>query len=564
MSHCLFSAIIPRNPGEASVACKCTLSLPADKFPCGSERASPSTKVQNTPQDLALEKSCLFLDISNALVSIREIGQLFAAVSALLRRLTQHAYSQIVLRDPKSGQLIVQALDFPKGKGRIHEGLIVSAHDSPAGRVFGERRPLVIEHLNHIDFPSDTTDRLLEEGVRSICLAPLVSHDQVLGVISIGSSRIGAFGRSDADVLGAIAPQVALAIENALAFEKVHQLNRQLATEKSYLEEAVETEAGFEDIIGNSRSLKDILQQAALAAASEATVLIIGETGTGKELIARDLHRLSSRRDRMFVKVNCAAIPAGLLESEFFGHERGAFTGAIAQRIGRFELAHGGTLFLDEIGELPLELQPKLLRALQEKAFERVGGKKTLEVDVRLVAATNRDLRQMVEVHQFRDDLFYRLSVFPLFVPPLRDRKEDIPVLVNYFVSKYARLMGKKIRTIPAQVMRAVTSYSWPGNIRELENFIERSLILSRGPVLNAPCAELLSRCPASSDISPLETMERQHITRALKASNWVIGGQNGAAVKLGLKRTTLNAKIRKLGIKVRGAHDANDNAPSA
>ena len=320
--------------------------------------------------------------------------------------------------------------------------------------------------------------------------------------------------------------------------------------EKRYLEEELHTEHGFEDIVGDSPILRRVLKQVETVAATDVTVLILGETGTGKDLIARSIHNLSSRRERTLVKLNCAAIPTGLLESELFGHERGAFTGAISQKIGRLELAHQGTLFLDEVGDLPPELQPKLLRALQEKEFERLGGTRTIPVDVRLIAATNRELGKMVADREFRSDLYYRLRVFPVTIPSLRERREDIPLLVNYFVAKHARRMDKKIESIPPSVMKALTQWDWPGNIRELENFIERAVILSKGPALRAPLAELqLSSMAPSHDDVTLEASEREHILRVLRESKGLIAGPQGAAARLGLKRTTLNSNLKKLGI---------------
>jgi formate hydrogenlyase transcriptional activator len=347
-----------------------------------------------------------------------------------------------------------------------------------------------------------------------------------------------------------VASQVAIAVENALAFREIAELKNKLAEEKLYLEDEIRTEMNFEEIVGESAALKQVLAQVETVAPTESTVLVQGETGTGKELIARAIHNLSQRRERTFVKVNCAAIPLGLLESELFGHERGAFTGAIAQKIGRFELADGGTLFLDEVGDIPLELQPKLLRVLQEQEFERLGGTRTIHVDVRLVAATNRDLTQMIADREFRNDLFYRLNVFPLQVPALRQRPEDIALLVRYFAQKYSRRMNKQIESVPAEAMAALTSYSWPGNIRELENLVERAIILSRGPVLEVPLGELRQATDAEGGtLQTLEAADREHILRALRESKWVLAGPAGAAARLGMKRTTLQSRIRKLGI---------------
>jgi formate hydrogenlyase transcriptional activator len=360
-------------------------------------------------------------------------------------------------------------------------------------------------------------------------------------------------------LLGQVGQQIAIAVENGQAYREIAELKEQLAKEKLYLEDEIRTERNFEEIIGESAALRHVLQQIEIVAPTDSTVLIQGETGTGKELVARAIHGASGRRSRTFVKLNCAAIPSGLLESELFGHEKGAFTGAIAQKIGRFELANGGTLFLDEVGDIPLELQSKFLRVLQEQEFERLGSTRTIRVDIRLVAATNRDLGKMVADKEFRSDLYYRLNVFPIMNPALRERQEDISPLVRYFTQKFARRMNKSIDTISTETMRALAAYEWPGNIRELENFIERAVILSRGPHLTAPLADLKQRSrPRAADdarpvpLSTLEDAEREHITRALQQANWLVGGPSGAAAKLGMKRTTLQSKMTRLGIERR------------
>ena len=400
------------------------------------------------------------------------------------------------------------------------------------------------------NYDSGAVKLLQAERVRSLCCVPLVTRDRALGAITVASFRDEAFTHQDLDLLTHVANQVAVAVENALAFEEIDSLKNKLAEEKLYLEDEIRSEQNFEEIIGESTALRNILKQVETVAPTDSTVLIQGETGTGKELIARAIHDISSRRERTFVKINCAAIPTGLLESELFGHERGAFTGAIAQKIGRFELADRGTLFLDEVGDIPLELQPKLLRVLQEQEFERLGGTRTTKINVRLVAATNRDLVQMVADREFRSDLFYRLNVFPIQVPPLRQRREDIPVLVRYFAQKYARQMKRTVDSISTETMTALTNYHWPGNIRELENLIERAVILSRGPTLEVPLAEL--REPAEQLLDAAQTLEaneRDHILRTLQESHWVLAGPNGAAVRLGIKRTTLQSRMNKLGI---------------
>jgi formate hydrogenlyase transcriptional activator len=393
------------------------------------------------------------------------------------------------------------------------------------------------------------------EGLHSICCIPLVSHGNGLGTLNLGSRREAFFTDGDLQFFLQAADQVAIALENALSFQRIEELNARLAEEKVYLEDEIRTDNRFEEIVGQSHALKAVLRQVETVAPTDSTVLICGETGTGKELMARAIHDLSSRRQGTFVKLNCAAIPTGLLESEMFGHEKGAFTGAIAQRIGRFELAHRGTMFLDEVGEIPLELQTKLLRVLQEREFERLGSSRTLRTDARLVAATNRDLTAMVEERQFRADLFYRLNVFPITVPPLRERREDIPLLVRYFVQQYARTMNRRITTIPSETLQALTRYHWPGNIRELQNFIERAVILTRGTALEAPVRELKRAAPkaqtepAASGVVTLAEAEKDAILRALEESGGRVGGEQGAAARLGMKRTTLQAKMRKLGI---------------
>jgi formate hydrogenlyase transcriptional activator len=359
-----------------------------------------------------------------------------------------------------------------------------------------------------------------------------------------------AFAREEVVFLEQVARQVAVAVENALEYEKAIKDRDKEARQRLYLEEEIRAEFG--DIVGESPALKSALDLVSVVAPTDSSVLILGETGTGKELVARAIHRLSGRRDRAFVKLNCAAIPLGLLESELFGHEKGAFTGAIAQKTGRFELAHKGTLFLDEVGDIPLELQAKLLRVLQEQEFERLGSNRTHKVDVRVIAATHRDLAAMVKQTTFREDLYYRLKVFPINVPPLRQRPEDIPKLVMHFTALYARRMNKRIDEIPTDTIDALVRYRWPGNVRELQNFIERAVILSPHTVLRAPVSELEpASAPKGSNISMsmsgLEEVERDHILRALEASNWIVGGRNGAAARLGMQRTTLVYRMRKL-----------------
>jgi formate hydrogenlyase transcriptional activator len=387
------------------------------------------------------------------------------------------------------------------------------------------------------------------EGFQSGCFLPIIRGNRTLGVLHLLDRRADAFSQEDVEFLRQVARQVAIALENALEFSELSESRERLAEEGLYLRDEIRTEHEFEDILGNSAGLRQVLHQVETVAPNDTTVLIQGETGTGKELIARAIHGLSARRDRIFVKLNCAAIPLGLLESELFGHERGAFTGAIARKVGRFEIADKGTLFLDEVGDIPLELQPKLLRVLQEQEFERLGGTRSIRTDVRLIAATNRDLSKMVEQGQFRADLYYRLNVFPIMIPPLRERREDIPILVRYFVDKYAKAMNRKIERIPSSVMDAIARYPWPGNIRELQNFMERAVILSEGPLLRPPLSELRGGKAKSSSASTLKEVEQRHILQVLRESDWILGGPQGAAARLGVPRTTLIYRMRRLGI---------------
>jgi len=510
-------------------------------------------RAQAYQRQLAQERDRLrvLLEVNNAMVSKLDLRALLNAISASLRRVIHHEYTSLALYEADKNQMRVLALDFPQGKGLIHEEMLVPLEGSIAGSAFRTRRPLVLDHAGMEAYDSPTSHLLRDEGVRSVISMPLITHDRALGTLSLASLRDAAFQQGDVDLLVQVAGQVAIAVENALAFQEIAELRNKLAQEKLYLEDEIRSEMNFEEIVGESPSLRAVLKQVETVAPTDSAVLIQGETGTGKELIARAIHNLSPRREHTFVKVNCAAIPAGLLESELFGHERGAFTGAIAQRIGRFELAHGGTIFLDEVGDIPLELQPKLLRVLQEQEFERLGSVLTIRADARLVAATNRDLAEMVAARTFRSDLYYRLRVFPLVMPPLRERQEDIPTLVRYFVQKYARRMNRAVETIPSETLDLLVRYSWPGNIRELENLLERAVIVSPGPVLRVPLSELKipAEPAATGDLLTLEAAEREHILKALQAANWVLAGPRGAAAKLGMKRTTLQSRMQKLGV---------------
>jgi len=503
-------------------------------------------------QQLARERDHLrvLLEVNNALVSTLDLRQLFQVIASSLRRVLHHEYTSLALLDVKTNRLRVRALDFSGGQGLIHEEMSVPLEKSPAGHAIATRSPQRYMRADLERFDTEITRRLIAEGMRVEYCVPLITRQSVLGTLNVASFRDSAFPQEDLDLLTQVGAQVAIAVENALAFQEIAELKNKLTEEKLYLEDEIRTEHNFEEIVGESPVLKALLSQVQTVAPTDSTVLIMGETGTGKELIARALHNLSARHDRTFVKINCAAIPTGLLESELFGHEKGAFTGAIAQKLGRFELADKGTLFLDEVADIPPELQPKLLRVLQEQEFERLGSTRTRHVDVRLVAATNRDLARMVENGTFRSDLFYRLNVFPVSVPPLRDRPEDIATLVRYFAQRYSRRMNRHIETVSTETIAALERYHWPGNIRELENLIERAVILSPSPVLHIPLSELKSNPDGqTSGLPTLAEAERDHILRALEESKWVLGGPKGAAAMLGMKRTTLQSRMQKLGI---------------
>jgi len=507
-----------------------------------------AVEAQCQQQRLAHERdrSQLLLEINNTLISNLNLRELLSSISNCLRRALPHDAAGLALYDKAINKLRVTALDFPADENVFIADEIIELDGTPSGRAFTTRRPVIND--GH-EPPHALAKRA---GLKSGVVVPLISHDRALGTLGVGSLRENAFTEDDADLLNQVGKQVAIAVENALAFREIDVLKNQLKEEKLYLEEEIRTEYNFEEIIGNSPALKRVLQDVETVAATDSTVLIYGETGTGKELIAHAIHNLSQRRERTLVKVNCAAIPTGLLESEFFGHERGAFTGAIDRRIGRFELADHGTIFLDEVEDIPLELQSKLLRVLQEQEFERLGSSRTQRVDVRVVAATNSDLADLVAERKFRNDLYYRLNVFPINVPPLRERPEDIPLLVHFFANKFAQQMKKRIESVPKETMAALVSYSWPGNVRELQNLVERGVILSRGSTLEITLNELKrsSRStPSINNSTTLEAVERDHILRVLSETRWVIGGPGGAAARLGMNRTTLNHRMRKLGI---------------
>src|SRR6516165_2475347 len=491
----------------------------------------------------------LLLEVTNRTTSKLALPGLVEALSTHLLSVTHCDFCALLLPDADSGQLRLTTLYNPEGRGSFRSGTIVPIYGSICGKVF---RTGKTQHFNHIDELRDDPEsfgssvgeafyeRVKSEGLLSGCDLPLIGRSGVVGVLSALKRSERAFEKDDVSFLEQVAGQVAIAVENTLEYEKAIKDRDKETEQRLYLEEEIRGQFG--EIVGDSPALKAALQLVSVVAPTDSSVLISGETGTGKELIARAIHDLSARRERAFVKLNCAAIPLGLLESELFGHEKGAFTGAIAQKVGRFELANKGTLFLDEVGDIPLELQAKLLRVLQEQEFERLGSNRTHKVDVRLIAATHRDLPTMVKQGAFREDLYYRLKVFPIHVPPLRQRAEDIPQLVRHFVSMYAQRMDKGIDQIPTETMDALVRYRWPGNVRELQNFVERAVILTPHTVLRAPVAELEPFTPRQErnvPMSGLAEVERDHIVRALEASNWVVGGRNGAAERLGMKRTS-------------------------
>ncbi|HUY81144.1 MAG TPA: sigma 54-interacting transcriptional regulator [Acidobacteriaceae bacterium] len=507
------------------------------------------SKVTRDFTDRKRAEEALVVELSRAMLSDLDIRKMLGAIEAGIQQVAPHDYAAISLYDSELDRLRVHELT-PHRNPKYHQEILINLENSPSGDVFTRHEPMFWENARPEEYPPERFARYGEEELKSGCWLPLDSHNHVIGTLFIGSRHVASFAPKDAEMLLRIAHQIALAIDNVQAAQQISNLTAKLREEKQYLEEELRTEYSFEEIVGESQGLKRVLKQVEIVAPTDATALVLGDTGTGKELIARAIHNLSPRRERTFVKLNCSAIPLGLLESELFGHEKGAFTGAVTQRIGRLELAHMGTLFLDEIGDLPLELQPKLLRALQEREIERLGGRRTIPVNVRLIAATNRDLARMVKEGLFRSDLYYRLKVFPIAIPSLQERSEDIPLLVNYFVNKHARRMNKQITTIPREVMNALIRWPWPGNVRELENFLERAVILTNGSALRAPLGEMeAAEVRDSSPVYDLRSNEREHILRALRETKGNIGGLGGAAEKLGLKRTTLNSKIKKLGI---------------
>jgi formate hydrogenlyase transcriptional activator len=502
-------------------------------------------------RELATERDRLhlLLEINNHVVSKLEIDDLFRSASHSIRSYFGNDLTGFWLLERNSKHLQGVVLDFPDGKGLLAEIGSTDLTETEYEKL--RTRRAEIWSISEIEkIPASIAQSLRAESITSVAVAPLATGSGPLGLLAIGSRKLDAFGQEDLDLLAQISIQISLALDNALAYGRLNASAARLEEERLYLESEIRAEHNFEDIVGKSAALRKVLDQVAIVAPTGSTVLLHGETGTGKELLARAIHNLSPRRERTFVRLNCAAIPSGLVESELFGHEKGAFTGALMQKRGRFELADRGTLFLDEIGDISLDLQPKLLRALQEHEFERLGSMKTIRVDVRLIAATHRDLRGMIRNNQFREDLFYRLNVCPIEIPPLRERREDIPLLVHYFVLRLSRQMQRRIKSVPKQAMEALVNHDWPGNIRELENFIERCVIFTQSDELNVPREELKkASVPSASGTPSFEQAERQVIINALRAASGRVSGQGGAAERLGLKRTTLQNKMRKLSI---------------
>jgi formate hydrogenlyase transcriptional activator len=537
------------------------LSVVAEQIALAFDNALHFDASQASQQQLVRknERLGLLLELTNHVVSNLEFRDLLRAVVASTRRVMGCDGVGITLPDTDNTHLRIYAMDFPFSDESVQEESLISMDEDISGAVFRTGKPWCGSVQEARRQGMKDTARV---EVGTVSILPLVSRGRVLGIFGVVKYQDNAFTSDDIEFLTQIANQVAIAVENACAFGEIRELKDKLAQEKLYLEDEIRSEMNFTQIVGKSASLRRVLKQVETVALTDSTVLIYGDTGTGKELIARAIHDLSPRRSKPFVKLNCAAIPTGLLESELFGHEKGAFTGAIAQRIGRFEVANGGTIFLDEIGEIPLELQTKLLRVLQEREFERLGSSRTLRTDARLIAATNRDLEAMVSEQKFRSDLFFRLNVFPVQVPPLRERQGDIPLLVRHFTQQFSRRMNRVIETVPSAAMDALSRYHWPGNIRELQNVVERAVIISTGPTLNIDVSDLkfskagppAGKRTASKSANGalhivLEETERQQILEALKECNWVVAGPNGAAARLAMKRSTLQLRMQKLGI---------------
>ncbi len=498
------------------------------------------------------DRARVLFDITNALVSKLSPDELFTAISEQLSRVIRHDMAVMTLCN-EAGGLDLYALHFPGEELFKLKHASGPAEGMPAAEALATGKPVIVQSSDFDRFPSSNYRKFVELGFKSACSIPLITPNRKLGTLEIARTTEDPWTASDVELLEQAARQIAIAVENALSYRELAEMKERLASEKLYLEDELRLDQNAGDMIGEGPAFQSIRRSIQIVAPTDATVLILGETGTGKELVARAIHDSSGRAKANFVKVDCSAIPASLLESELFGHEKGSFTGAVGQKIGRFELAHGGTLFLDEIGEMPLELQSKILRAIQDQEFERVGGNRTIHVDARFVVATNRDLKAMVNEGRFRADLYYRLHVFPMTLPPLRERREDIPILARYFVQKYARRMKRTIETIPAAVLDALCRYDWPGNIRELQNVVERSVILTHGSVLTVAMPEWAARTVTTGTPARRaeldQSAERERILSVLKEANGVVGGPNGAAARLGLKRTTLQSRMRKYKI---------------
>jgi len=534
-------------PGEEAAF----LGVVADQVALAVDGAASFERLRAAHERLerSSERLRLVLEVGRSVLSNLDLEALLRSISANVRRVLRCDAASVVLLDPGATRARLRVLDFPGNRGFMREGSELPVGGAELQALLESRSPRELE-VDREGAPGSEVARA--EGIRHGWVFPLVSRDRTLGFFTVGRRDDARFDSDEVVLLGQVAGQIATALDNSLAYGEIAELKDRLAREKVYLEDEIRSEMSFDEIVGRSEALRRVLREVETVAPTESTVLIHGETGSGKELVARAIHERGARAGRTFVKLSCAAIPTGLLESELFGHQKGAFTGAIADRVGRFELASGGTLFFDEVGEVPLELQPKLLRVLQEREFERLGSSRTLRTDARLIAATNRDLPAMVEAGTFRADLFYRLNVFPIHVPSLRERPEDVPLLVRHFVQQFGRKMKKRVESIPAGTMSALTRYGWPGNIRELQNLLERAMILTTGPVLHVPLEELRLReahSRAGGAPATLAEAERAHVLAALEATRWVVGGPNGAARRLGLNRSTLQFRMKKLGI---------------
>jgi formate hydrogenlyase transcriptional activator len=497
------------------------------------------------------ERLRLLVDLASRAISDVPLSEVMQATAKGARHVTRSDAAFVTLSHTQPDQFQLGAIDVPSAEEIVQDGALQAAQGTLHGHVFATSRLWTGTSDDARTLGVDRDPLLIGARLRSACAVPLVSRTRVFGVLVLGRREPRPYEQADITFLTQLSNQVAIVVDSALAHAELRELKIRLTHEKVDRDDEIPSELNFKDMVGQSAALRRVLQQAATVGPTGSTVLIYGETGTGKELIAHAIHDLSPRSANPFVKLNCAAIPTGLLESELFGHERGAFTGAIAQRVGRFEAANTGTIFLDEVGEIPVDLQTKLLRVLQEREFERLGSSRVIRTDARLIAATNRDLREAVERQQFRGDLFYRLNVFPIHLPPLRQRREDIPLLVRHFAGLFARRMGKVIDTVPSEIMDALTRYDWPGNVRELQNVIERAVILSSGPVLLVPIEDLRRSPVHPRDGAPqtLEEAERAHILKTLTETRWVLSGPRGAAARLGVNRSTLQFRMKKLGI---------------